>query len=915
MTSYFKLQSVASRKNPQFLRECIAFAALTIFAYLIVSLGGASASYVALMAIFIAQFFFLYFLLFASSFLAVASATTFVMIVFTVGSYPVSWSVLCVLLFSLQFLTIRRSSKYFDVFLGDFFSLLATPIILCAALIFFNNSVFPQFTFKVNQFGEVINFKLIILLLASTQAILFFSVLIRIEFTRTLLEKLGPFRQKTSTGIFETQVAIGLFFGSMCFTLIIFWNTQASVSSVVSFVRETAESDNQFLVEYVQQQAGQQIALAAILAERAEESEFSEETGLEVAKFFPGLVYASYGSSIQSSRLIYRDKNVRDPLNRWKIGTFFSGIALGREAAFGENHVVVRHDVGNQQYLFTGIDLAQGMPGAPISWGLVEAGTKKIAFLSKQAVELNHTVFLTKTKEILSRHEVSFLEQAANGEVGITVERPLTNFSTINVVTFHSMKSKIDDIRFSLYLQQALFWSICLVFVFVGWRARQKVNSWQDRQLKTIAGWIPSSHDPIDTQPDARKETAANAEGFGDTPNKEIETIKRKVAEVRSIYSEHTELLAMIDAVEDNQMILVISEKGEVVFANRFAKMACNIIDGQALKSDDKNDTEMIDGSLRSAIYKTFDKARIQNRSILVERCVEQEKNGSRKNYLLGAYPYLSSREDSSVDEKRFFMSLINIDNYIANRKLAEHASRLGLLGETVAGVAHEINQPLNTIKLATANAEILLEDAEKNRELIRRKLERISAQVMRASSLINTMKNHGKIAQNEISRVNLKKCIEQAIHLYSSQLGLDNISVVCSIPDEIAAVNASELVIEQVIGNLLMNARDAIVDNSSRLKTETINIDVGITKSPEFIEVIVKNRGPAIPVEIQDRIFNPFFSTKPPGHDSGVGLGLSVSSRMMEEIGGKIKLVSSKQETIFSLRFVRSAGPVDIIS
>ena len=238
---------------------------------------------------------------------------------------------------------------------------------------------------------------------------------------------------------------------------------------------------------------------------------------------------------------------------------------------------------------------------------------------------------------------------------------------------------------------------------------------------------------------------------------------------------------------------------------------------------------------------------------------------------------------------------------------MAEHSSRLGLLGETVAGVAHEINQPLNTIRLATANATALLEDADNNREAIRKKLERIASQVSRASSLIKTMKNHGKIAQEDISTVDLSQCVERAIKLYSVQLGLDNISVNYNIASVIPEVNASQLVIEQVIGNLLMNARDAIVVNNDRLKNETIYVDVRLSTDPKYTEVIVKNMGPAIPMEIQDRIFNPFFSTKKPGQDSGVGLGLSVSSRMMEDIGGKITLVSSNQETVFSMLFANA--------
>ena len=909
MQSHFSLDKLAIPGRGNFARECVGFAALCTIGYLLVSSSTTTNSYIALAAIFIAQFFFLYFLLFGSIFLAVFGVTTYLTIITTLGSYPVMYLLVCLLLLGVQLAIIVLSLKYSHRFFGDLLSLLGTIFFAISVagfltvVSYLSDSASIPTDPKVHSAG----FRLVLLFLCAAQSIVLFSVLIRNDFARSLLEVLGPFRLKSLPGIFDTQIAVGIFSGSLIFSFIIFWDTFATVSGVVDTGKEYARVENSIIRNVIQTSASHRLAMSAVLVDEIEKYGYEEGSAVDIRDSFSGISNIRLGSSIQASRLVYEDKSREEPFNPQKIGAFMPTRVPGLFIAWNKDSAVLRTGAGNHGYIFTEMNLAEILPESPISWALIDNTNNQVIFRSKHSAKLREDIFLTTTNESDGRRQTPYLLQSAAGkEIGVTAESPLANILNTKLVTFVSLNESIDEIRAKMYFQIFLFWTVSLIFTVIAWRTNKKTDSMIDSQLQTVANWIPSSQSQLEAGPNAATRLDAKTKRLEGVTDETLGELRQKLDEAFDLHSDYAELIAMIESVEESQMIFVMSEQGRVVLSNKFAKTACGIADGQSLLPTSNMEAGMV--SLRSAIYEVFDKARNQENSFLIEKHVREGKNDPGNYFLVGAHPYQKSYQDQDLGEKHFFISLINIDNYVANRKLAEHSSRLGLLGETVAGVAHEINQPLNTIRLATANATALLEDADNNREAIRKKLERRTSQVSRASSLIKTMKDHGRIAQEDISTLDLSQCVERAIKLYSVQLGLDNISVNYNIASVIPEVNASQLVIEQVIGNLLMNARDAIVVNNDRLKNETIYVDVRLSTDPKYTEVIVKNMGPAIPMEIQDRIFNPFFSTKKPGQDSGVGLGLSVSSRMMEEIGGKITLVSSKQETIFSMLFANAS-------
>ncbi|MFG1372136.1 ATP-binding protein [Xanthobacter oligotrophicus] len=240
--------------------------------------------------------------------------------------------------------------------------------------------------------------------------------------------------------------------------------------------------------------------------------------------------------------------------------------------------------------------------------------------------------------------------------------------------------------------------------------------------------------------------------------------------------------------------------------------------------------------------------------------------------------------------------------------------SKLASLGEVATGLAHEINQPLGVIRLAASNALTGLRMGLPVEHLTA-KLDRIIQQTVRMSRIIDHMRIFGRTSEEQLQPSHPTHAVDGALQVVGAHFRLDEIEVTISSVADLPEVLCRQDQLEQVIINLLQNARDAINERRAALGEHFAGrIAVRVAGEPrlgaaEQVLIEVADNGGGIPEAVVERIFQPFFTTKPPG--KGTGLGLSVSFGIVRDHGGSLSVRNGSEGAIFSIRLpARLAAP-----
>ncbi|MGH8438036.1 MAG: ATP-binding protein [Pseudomonas sp.] len=212
-------------------------------------------------------------------------------------------------------------------------------------------------------------------------------------------------------------------------------------------------------------------------------------------------------------------------------------------------------------------------------------------------------------------------------------------------------------------------------------------------------------------------------------------------------------------------------------------------------------------------------------------------------------------------------------------------SAKMATLGEMATGLAHEINQPLNVMRMAVVNALKRLENGDVQVDYLQDKLKRIDAQVLRASRVVDHMRVFGRRSAIEQQLFAPWQAVEGALSLLADGLRGKGVELRVDTPQQQGAVRGHQDQLEQVLINLLVNARDALLAQREQHRELQPWIALRMEVDERQVRLWVEDNGGGIEPRLLERIFEPFFTTKPVG--VGTGLGLSVSYGIIEAMGG----------------------------
>ena len=225
--------------------------------------------------------------------------------------------------------------------------------------------------------------------------------------------------------------------------------------------------------------------------------------------------------------------------------------------------------------------------------------------------------------------------------------------------------------------------------------------------------------------------------------------------------------------------------------------------------------------------------------------------------------------------------------------RLQEHSVRAGqlvALGELAAGVAHEINNPINGI---INYAQILLNSsAEGSRE--QDISQRIQREADRIATIVKELLFFSRDGGQETVLVDLREALDETLTLARKQLEKEGVTLEIDIPAGIAPIPSHGHQVQQLILNLISNARHALAEKFPTRDPEkklTISSNQVHDWGRPILRMLVRDQGAGIPKELLPKVLNPFVTTKPAG--VGTGLGLSISHEIVRKHGGLIEISS----------------------
>ena len=250
------------------------------------------------------------------------------------------------------------------------------------------------------------------------------------------------------------------------------------------------------------------------------------------------------------------------------------------------------------------------------------------------------------------------------------------------------------------------------------------------------------------------------------------------------------------------------------------------------------------------------------------------------------------------LDRGRRIGTLVTLSD-VTEEELARNrivqAEKMTLVGQTLAGVAHELNNPLAAL--------IGYADLLRNQELdpaVEKPVQQMREQALRATRIVRNLLNFARRRNPERVPTNIKELVESVVELFAYEARIASVEVQVEFPETPPRVLGDKHALQQVLVNLFQNALHALEHWSGTRVLSIRVIDEG-----EGIVISVSDTGPGVPEELRTRVFESFFTTK--GSNKGTGLGLALSRSITQEHGGDLLLApDTGGGACFSVRLPR---------
>ncbi len=363
-----------------------------------------------------------------------------------------------------------------------------------------------------------------------------------------------------------------------------------------------------------------------------------------------------------------------------------------------------------------------------------------------------------------------------------------------------------------------------------------------------------------------------------------FETLSKRTKALEKVYQFHKGIIQSI-----SNGLITIDFDGNITFINN-----------AALKLLEYEYQELVGVSIKSIFADEREADSILNELLKKKRMFESRETNLISRHLkilpIGFTTTLLTASDISHIGVIFsFRDLTNLHHF---RIQMERMDRLATLGEVSAGIAHEIRNPLAGIKTSAQVLEESFSPGDQRSQLIRR----IVKEIDRSNDLLKKFFNFAQPGKPKQEFISLDALVEGVYFLLAPKMRKKNISVNKNYESNIPDVYVDESQMEQILINLFLNALDAMDKGGSiTINLKTIEPSEGDTSvdSRKIVALELEDTGHGIDAENLEKIFNPFFTTK----SDGVGLGLSVSSRLIEENGGQLTVSSEPgQNTRFTI-------------
>jgi len=240
------------------------------------------------------------------------------------------------------------------------------------------------------------------------------------------------------------------------------------------------------------------------------------------------------------------------------------------------------------------------------------------------------------------------------------------------------------------------------------------------------------------------------------------------------------------------------------------------------------------------------------------------------------------------------------VETEVENRRMQEQKalrqSRLALLGELAAGIAHELNQPMQTLSLTLENIMLAIADDKIDDEYLKRKMKYLFQDIGRMQAVIEHIRCFSRSSEEtETGSFQIAASIQNACNMVRERFEQQGISFKISVAENLPEINGNQYKFEHVILNLLTNSRDAILENLQQGRITIGLIEILAHTEADKVVISVRDNGCGIQPEVQDKVFDIFFSTK--SLEQGTGLGLAISAGIVQGMHASLSLESNPPE------------------